>query len=807
MKKKSTTKVKKPLLVLIDAHAIIHRAYHALPDLTTPLGKPAGALYGLSTMLVKLAREYSPEYMVAAYDLPGPTHRHEAYKEYKGTRTKTDDALKDQFALSRDIFSAFHIPILEAPGFEADDVLGTLAKNLAGEFSIVIASGDMDTLQLVVGDEVRVLTLRKGLSDTVMYDESAVRERFGFGPESLADYKGLRGDPSDNIIGVKGVGEKTATTLIQTYTTIEALYSALERDKEKVKSDTGITERIAGILIEAKEEAEFSKVLATIRTDAPVVFLKEDATWRDAFNATRAVKLFGELGFRSLVPRVQALAQEGSAIKESAKEEEEKSAPDAVSAPQGDEETRLLEEASVMLWLTESETTNPSQEDVLSRTGASSLQDAHTALRTVIQKEKLERVFEHIEKPLIEVIKKLNKEGICVDEKYLQTLSSEYHKELDTLALRVYKQAGREFNLNSPKQLAEVLFVEMDIKQKRQKKTSTGQISTRESELVKLKDEHPIIADILAYRELQKLLSTYIDAIPPLLASDGRLRTTFVQTGTTTGRLSSREPNLQNIPIKSDLGRRIRRAFVAPKGKVLLALDYSQIELRLAAILSGDEKLRGVFERGEDVHTAVAAEVFGVPTESVTYDMRRSAKVINFGILYGMGVNALRETLGTDRTEAQSYLNRYFELYPGLAAYLTEVKATASRLGYTTTLFGRKRYFPGLSSRLPQIRASAERMAINAPMQGTQADIIKIAMATIDAMIEKEYEGRAALVLQIHDELIFEVDEGALTEFTSRAKETMEKVLSDEDTQGVPIIVSAQAGPNWGEMEQLALSH
>ncbi|PIR85059.1 hypothetical protein COU15_02705, partial [Candidatus Kaiserbacteria bacterium CG10_big_fil_rev_8_21_14_0_10_45_20] len=743
---------KKPTIVLIDAHAIIHRAYHALPELSTPSGDPAGALYGLSAMLIKLARELSPDYMVAAYDLPGPTHRHDAYKEYKGTRSKTEDALVEQLGTSREVFEAFHIPIYEVPGFEADDVIGTLSKQLAKKFRVIIASGDMDTLQLVQGDDVQVLTLRKGLSDTVLYNETAVQERYGFSPTALPDYKGLRGDPSDNIIGIKGIGDKTATTLISHYGTIEKMYRALEKDSEKVKKELGITERVTRLLLDGKEEAEFSKVLATIRMDAPVTFEKEEANWKKDFDRKKAVALLSSLGFRSLISRVDTLGGKAGVASSAPKDASETEAIDI-------DET-MLAEASVMLWLTSSETTNPSLDDILHATGSKSLEDAHKKLLKKVADENLETVYCDIEKPLIPIIKKLNAEGVQIDREYLKKLSKEYHAELDVLSKEIFSYACEEFNINSPKQLGAILFEKLGLQGKRQKKTATGQFSTKESELVKLKGEHKIIESILAYRELQKLLSTYIDAIPSLLDANSRLHTTFVQTGTTTGRLSSREPNLQNIPIKSELGRRIRKAFIAPKGKMLLALDYSQIELRLAAILSGDEKLKKVFKDGEDVHSSVASEVFGVPLEKVTYEMRRSAKVINFGILYGMGVNALKETLGTNRTEAQSYLNRYFELYPGLASYLTKVKAEASRIGYVTTLFGRKRFFPGIRSHLPQIRASAERMAINAPMQGTQADVIKIAMAKVDALIEKDFKSKVALVLQIHDELIFEIDNG-----------------------------------------------
>jgi len=788
----------KPVLVLIDAHAIIHRAYHALPELTTPNGEPAGALYGVAAMLVKLIKELKPDYILAAYDLAGPTHRHEVYEDYKGTRTKTDDALIAQFDRSRDIFEAFHVPIYDAQGFEADDVIGTFAEKLKKDFDIIIASGDMDTLQLVDDKRVRVFTLKKGINDTILYDEKAVEERYGFKPALLTDYKGLRGDPSDNIIGVKGIGEKTATKLIQTYGTIEKMFSALSKDKEKVKEKAGITERIANLLIDNQEEAEFSKVLATIRTDAPVDFKKETAAWKEHFTADHAIELFGELGFRSLVQRVKDLHFANG--EEAAQEEEVASVE-----PEADVSSEVFKESAVMLWLLQSETTNPTADDILGYTKAKMLDEAHAILEKEIKKAELSWVWEHVEKPLIPVIDTVNATGVLIDEKYLKELSEEYHTQLDAVAKRIYKHAGEEFNINSPKQLGEVLFEKMDIKVEgaRRKKTATGQLSTKESELAKLKDEHPIIEEILNYRELSKLLGTYIDAIPPLLGEDGRLRTTFSQTGAATGRFSSKDPNLQNIPIKTENGRKIRRAFIADKGNVLAAFDYSQIELRLAAFLSGDEKLIAIFKRGEDVHESVAAQMFDVAPNEVTKEMRRRAKVINFGILYGMGVNALKANLDVERSEAQEYLNRYFETFSTLAEYLDKTKAEAARLGYTTTFFGRRRYFPGIKSKLPFIRAAAERMAINAPMQGTQADMIKLAMVKIQSIIDRDFANEAKMVMQIHDELIFEVDKKTLPTFAPKIMAAMQEVMTEKETGGVPIIVSSEAGPNWGEMEKL----
>lgn len=791
-------KKEKPTLILIDAHAVIHRAYHALPDLTTPSGEPAGALYGVAAMLVKLLKEFKPEYIAAAYDLPGKTHRHEAYEEYKGTRTETDDALVEQFDRSRDIFEAFHIPTYDSAGFEADDVIGTLSEKYKKDFNIIIASGDMDTLQLVDGEKVQVFTLKKGINDTVLYNEKGVEERFGFKPPLLTDYKGLRGDPSDNIIGVKGIGEKTATKLIQTYGTIEKMYAALTKNKKKVKEKAEITERIANLLIDGQEEAEFSKVLATIRTDAPVKFKKEEAVWKEEFTSEKAVTLFTELGFRSLVARVKELAVENG----NEEKEEKKTAPDQLFGESTD--TQEFKEAAVMLFLLQSDTTNPKLDDILENTNSKTVAEAHKKLEAELTKADLKEIYETIEKPLIPVINKINETGVLIDLPYLVSLSKEYHKELNKIAKSIYKHAGEEFNINSPKQLGEILFEKLDIKGSgRRKKTATGQLSTKESELQKLKDEHPIIEDILKYRELAKLLGTYIDAIPPLLGDDGRLRTTFSQTGAATGRFSSKDPNLQNIPIKTENGRKIRRAFIAPEGKVLAAFDYSQIELRLAAFLSGDEKLGDIFKKGEDVHESVAAQMFNVKPEEVTKEMRRRAKVINFGILYGMGVNALRTNLDVERSEAQEYLNRYFETFSGLADYLDKTKAEAARLGYTTTHFGRKRYFPGLKSKLPFIRASAERMAINAPMQGTQADMIKLAMISIQNIIDTEFKGTAVMVMQIHDELIFELDKKVLDEFAPKVMKAMESVLTEKNTGGIPIVVTGEAGPNWAEMKKI----
>jgi DNA polymerase-1 len=783
-------------LVLLDAHAILHRAYHALPDFTSPKGEPTGALYGVVAMLLKIVEELKPDYIVACFDLPEPTYRHEVFEGYKATRAEIDEMLVAQINRSRDVFEAFGIRIFEHPGFEADDMLGTIVEQTKKDknLDIVIASGDMDTLQLVEGKKVRVYTLRKGIKDTVMYDEKAVKERFGFGPKLVVDYKGLRGDPSDNIPGIKGIGEKTATDLITGFGDIDTIYKTLKKGEASFEK-AGIKKRIIELLKENEEEAQFSKMLATIRRDAPVTFELPDKTWREKLDVDAVLKLFAELGFRTLGIRVRELFG-GSAIEE------------VEELPQ-DVDPRELKETSIALWLLESETTNPTLDDILAfgrANGLEAFQDIKERIFKELKEQDLEKVWKEIELPLIDVLEEMQKDGVALDTKYLKTLSVKMHKELDGLEKRIYKHAGTEFNINSPKQLGDILYDTLGLKQKNQKRTATGQRSTRESELEKLADEHPIIKEILRYRELQKLVGTYIDNLPTMVGPDGRLHTTFLQAGAATGRMATRDPGLQNIPMRTDEGRAVRRGFVAEKGWKLVAIDYSQIELRIAAFLAEDKKLIDIFKRGEDVHTGVALRVFGVNAGEVTPDMRRRAKVINFGILYGMGVNALRANLGEDtsRAEAQEFLNAYFNTFTRLAEYLEETKAYARKHGYTETYFGRKRYFPGINSSAPFIRAQAERMAINAPIQGTEGDIVRIAMVRIYEYLKKEkLTDSVKMILQVHDELVFEIKEGKVKEVVPRLKEIMEGVMSEKETKSVPIATEVKVGDNWEEMEKL----
>jgi DNA polymerase-1 len=790
----------KKTLVLLDVHAIIHRAYHALPDFMNSKGEPTGAIYGLATMLFKIITEIKPDYIIACYDLPKKTFRHEAYADYKAGRAKTDEALVAQLISSRNFFTALSIPMYECEGFEADDMLGTIVEQVKNDTDIhvVIASGDMDTLQLVAGDRVQVYTLKKGINDTILYNEKRVVERFLFGPKYLPDYKGLRGDPSDNIIGIKGIGEKTATTLIGEYGTIEKLYDVLKKNPDKVRALPGISERIFNLLKDNEDEALFSKTLATIRRDAPIVFTIPKKIWKEEVSTESVATFFREMEFKSLQARFVSILdiKELHPVAEVADVDQEK-----------------LAKAKVALWLLNSELTNPSLDDVVHYKNSDTFAEAFTKLEADIKKENLTYVYEKIELPIISIINEIEKVGIKVDVEYLEKLSTEYHTELTKIEKRIWDQAGREFNINSPKQLGEILFDELKIQDTdgkasslKMKKTAGGARSTRESELEKLADLHPIIKDILEYRQLQKLLSTYIDTIPDQVASDGRLHAQFIQTGASTGRFSSNNPNLQNIPTKSERGKNIRNAFIAEEGYMLASFDYSQIELRIAALLSQDSYFIQVFKDGKDIHTAVAMKVFNVDASAVTADMRRQAKVINFGILYGMGVNALKANLGTSRADAQIFYDNYFAQFPTIAAYLESIKNFAKQHGYTQTLFGRKRYFPGIKSSLPFIKAMAERMAINAPIQGTAtADIIKIGMKdAYDALEKARLLQDVRLLLQVHDELVYEIKIDKVEEAKKIIETAMKNAIPKEFLENldpVPLEVSVAVGDNWGSLK------
>ncbi len=826
-------KGEKRKLVILDTHAILHRAYHALPELSSSKGEPTGGLYGLISILIRSINDLKPDYIVAANDLPGGTFRHEAFDGYKGTRAEIDEALLHQIKRIPEVLEAIGVPLYSAKGFEADDVIGTIVEETKGDkdLNVIIASGDMDTLQLVEGKRVCVFAQRKGLTDIVMYDEEGVQAKYGFGPELVTDFKGIRGDASDNIPGVPGVGEVSAIKLIQTYGPLEKIFAALKKKGvETVAKEAGIQKRYAQLVLDNEEAALFSKGLAEIRRDAPIDFKLPEKPWREEVDVKKVVHKLSEFEFRALIPRIKTVlgaSQELSSEKVSSAQrlhpeenEADQSLPAGRQGPFRREEfaeadglfttenlsKEEIEKVGIAVWVLDSNITQPTLDDIYRVGKSDSFEEAKKNILAEIKKRDLSFVYEKIEMPLFPVLRKMEARGVKIDRAFLSDLSKKYRKELDAIAKRIYDAAGEEFNINSPKQLGDILFDTLGLSVKNQKKTATGARSTRESELEKMRELHPIIGDILSFRELSKLLSTYIDTIPTLLDGEDRLHTSYVQTGTTTGRLASQNPNLQNIPIKTDLGRAIRHAFVPSEGMQLVSFDYSQIELRIAAFLSGDEALSEIFRSGRDVHREVAARVFHVKDSEVSYEQRRRAKVINFGILYGMGVTSLQQALGTNRKEAQEFYDQYFAAFPRLAAYLDETKATAARQGYTETFFGRRRYFDGIKSSIPYVKAAAERMAINAPIQGTQADIVKLAMVEIAQWIEKEKLGEDIhMLLQVHDELVFEMRESVIKTYTPHIKEIMENVVSEEERDSIPYKAEGKKGPNWGDMEEFPL--
>ncbi len=813
-----TSPTTKKTLLLLDAHAIIHRAYHAVPNLQNSKGEPTGALFGIVNMLFGILERFRPDTIIACYDLPDPTFRHEIYDGYKTNRKKGDDALIAQIISSRQIFEALCIPMYDAPGFEADDILGTIVHHVLEEhpdYNIIIASGDMDTMQLITGDRVQVYTLKKGLNDTVTYNEKAVEAKFGFSPKQLVDYKGLRGDTSDNIIGVPGVGEKTATLIIKEFGTIEQMFEYLEEVKEFSKKDerlkrAGITERFFKLLLEHKDDAIFSKALATIRLDAPIdIGFEKIQPWYECVNREAFADFIDRYELRSLRGKLDKVIDIQLGRKP-VKIVDDLWGVDGgtPSETKTEDVTPLSDEDRIKVWLLRSYIQNPNiyDKEDLEKEYKMSLDD-------ILKEQQMFDLYDKVEKPLIHILQEMKRVGIQVDASYLQELSKTYHTQVDAIQKQIWEMAGEEFNISSPKQLGVVLYDKMKITQGsgvRIKNTAGGAKSTKESELEKLADTHPIIRKILEYREYSKLLNTYIDVLPTLIDDAGRVHPEYIQTGAVTGRLACENPNIQNIPIRTEIGRAIRNAFVARPGFTLVSFDYSQIELRIAAMLSGDTELIDIFTRGEDIHKGVAKRMYKVDSlDEVTTEMRRSAKAINFGILYGMGVQALAKGLGVKQAEAQEFYLAYYSTFAGLSEYLKNCKIEAEKYGYTKTLFFRRRYFQDIRSNIPYIKAAAERMAINAPIQGTDADMAKIAMVTVFDWIKKHgYEEKIHMIAQVHDELLFEIDEKLVDSVISDIQKLMERVLDDfplektlKEVPKVPVVVGVKRGKNWGETE------
>ncbi|MBI2674478.1 MAG: DNA polymerase I [Candidatus Yanofskybacteria bacterium] len=836
-------------LVLIDGHALVHRAFHALPPtLNSPKGVPTNAVFGFTSVLLKMIKDLKPDYIAAAFDLAAPTFRHEEFAEYKAHRVKAPDELYVQIPLVKEMLTAFGVPIYEKAGFEADDLIGSLAEKSKKDKSIqtIIMTGDLDTLQLIDNKRVVVFTLRKGVTDTVIYDEDEVFKRYGLKPEQLNDFKGLKGDPSDNIPGVPGVGEKTSSELIKEFENLENLYQFLENqkseiknqnDKEKIKNfKKPLTTKLVEKLLENKDMAFFSKKLATIVRDVDVDFSLDKSDWLKNLKKEEVDKQLKELGFYSLTKRFDELDIQGLNIRQKALLEPTQTRLCTGPSPRPKElnliwndngkvfghdlklfskkyitekgrEPELGFDIKIAAYLLRSDRKNYDPEVLYREEFGREIADDPNAMLSLerafgkrLKDQNLLMVFEEIEMPLINVLAEMELRGVLIDSEAIAKLSKLVTSEIIKLEKDIYKQAGAEFNINSPKQLKEILFEKLQIKGK-VRKTSKGALSTAAGELEKLVDEHPIIEKILRYREIQKLKTTYTDPFPALISkTSGRLHTTFNQTGTTTGRLASQDPNLQNIPVKTELGQEFRKAFVASPGFKLASFDYSQIELRIAAHISQDEKMTTAFKRGEDIHARTASEIFGVKPEMVDKNMRRDAKVLNFGILYGMGILGFQRASGVSRDKAREFIDRYMREFSGIAKYMNEMKIKARKEGYVSTIFGRRRWFPEIKSSMPQVISQAERMAINMPIQGTAADLMKLAMIKIfEHLHNSDSRDNAFLLLQVHDELLFEIKDHLVDKISTSIKEIMENIWELH----VPLIVDVKLGLNWSEMEKI----
>ncbi len=899
-------------LFILDANALLHRAWHALPPLTSPSGQIVNAVYGVVNILLKLLEEHKPDSLVACWDTKAPTFRHEAYVEYKAQRTKQPDELYAQIPLIQRALTLLGVDSFSLDGYEADDLIGTIAIAAAkDDWEVTIVTGDRDAFQLI-GPHVSVLTFKKGVSETVLYDEKLLQEVFGLNPEQFLEYKVLRGDPSDNIPGVKGIGEKGATELLQTYESLEGIMKAAHDSTTKM----GVSMRQK--LLGAEAELPGLRDLVTIRTNVPLNWtlelladhpLDSDA-WRSflqemGFNtllkrsfgaaakskagsktvtveeatnnsATEAKKTKAQTGTFTSSILVEVIAKDASDAKKklsalSTSDEMvllvlEESADslfgnEAYGIALADRQTCLVlrqselktaavqtaldelfssdlrliahDAKAVMHSLKKLGLTPPKQwaadvllagyllsagdrmftlNDLAARYELNVLSERPTPAamasliralnerqKTELKEASLDKVLQDFELPLIPVLFRMECLGILIDRPYLAELSTELAQEKRRLEKEMQEAAGTTFNPASPSQLADVLFTHLNLPTKGIKKGKTG-YSTAASELDKLRGLHPLVEQIESYREVSKLLSTYVDPLPTMTDEEGRIHTTFQQAIAATGRLSSIDPNIQNIPIRTEIGRRIRHAFVAAPGYTLLSCDYSQIELRVVAALANDTRMKQAFEASHDIHTDTASAIWNVPLAEVTKEQRRIAKAINFGIIFGQGPHGLSQVAGISYAEAKQFIETYFTVYQGVKTFMEATKTFVRANGYAETLFGRRRQFPDIQSPLPQLRAQAERMAINMPVQGTDADLMKLAMIEVDALLPS-ISPKTRLLLQVHDELVFEVLPEEVEKVAKIVKETMQNIRDI----GVPILVEAKSGDRWDEMRPLTL--
>ncbi len=876
----------KRVLAVVDGNSIIHRAFHGLPTtMTAPDGRPTNAAYGFISMLTKMVDVLEPDGVIVAFDKGRPAFRSEVLECYKAHRPPTASELKVQFPMVKELLEAMAVPMVEVDGWEGDDILGTLAaRGEQAGMRVLLVTGDRDALQLVT-ENVSVVTTRKGITDIVTYDPQGVLERYGVTPAQVTDYLGLKGDTSDNIPGVPGVGEKTASKLIAEHGTLEAVLAAAP----------GIKGKLGERLRDHAEDARVSRTVATIRRDVPIDIDLDAVKW-GGFDPATVAAAFAELRFSSLLERVLSSTGEKAPEPEAAsvasmetltgaRADERVSdwlkqglgewlgvalddgtgeslfavrrdlaiaGDDAVAVVSGDDVPRafkglladsrvaagdikgLLEElcpspigdatcdtsldaadsgrlfdCGIAAYLLESHRSTyeigalyadycgaplPEPTDALPRVALEARAVAQLAplLADRLEADHSLDCFSRIEMPLVPVLARMERVGVAIDTGVLSALAEETGTSIDALRVEIHELAGSDFNIDSPKQLAEILFEKMGLPPS--KRTKTG-YSTAASVLKTLAPDYRIAQLIMDYRELTKLKSTYIDALPRLLAEDGRIHTSFNQTVAATGRLSSSNPNLQNIPVRTEFGRRIRAAFIPEAfGDTILGADYSQIELRILAHLSGDEGLIEAFTSGADFHAATAARVFDLGIDEVTTEYRARAKAVNFGIVYGQTAHGLGDSLRIGYGEAQGMIDRYFEAYPGVRRYLDDTVARAHQDGFAATMFGRRRRIPELKSSNHNLRNFGERTAMNHPMQGTAADIIKLAMIDVDRRLRAEGFS-ARMVIQVHDELVFECPAEEVERLSAMVREAMVGVVE----LAVPLEVDVSSGSDWSK--------
>lgn len=866
-------------VAVIDGNSLMHRAYHAVPPtMTAPDGTPTNAAFGFLSMLLKFIEMEQPDALVCAFDKGRPKFRMEALERYKAQRPPMDEELKAQFPVIENLLAAMNVPVVALPGWEGDDILGTVAaRDEELGYRTLLVTGDKDAYQLA-SDLTKIVTTKRGITDVVIYGPEEVEERYGVTPAQFTDFLGLKGDKADNIPGVPGIGDKKAASMLQAYGNLEGIYANLDKFKGKqlenltnYKDDAFLSRQVATIVRDADFEldlesisfpdfnaeqvteaftdvrmmAHLAKILKLQGGEAASIDL---GSW-DNFTEGDEAKAAIELPAEGYVPVAWALDPQASLFgdgltlavnlgdstalfhDEEAKEalaflvrEREIATADAKSLlqvvfPADTAQDSLVSRGEILdahmfdvalaAYVADSNNGAATLNALMERYAGAVLPDEKDPQKQValqaaaigalvdplaqeLEKEGARKVYDDIDLPLVGVLACMERTGAALDVDHLKALNESTGAEVDRLRAAIYASAGHEFNVDSPKQLSEVLFDELGLTPK--KKTRSG-YSTNASVLKELTEEHELPGLMLEYREYAKIKSTYIDALPRMRAEDGRVHTSFNEMVTTTGRLSSSDPNLQNIPVRTDFGRQIRTCFVPlDEGEVFVSADYSQIELRLLAHLSGDEHLIASFNSGEDFHASTASRVFGVPMDDVTPQMRSRAKAVNFGIVYGQQAYGLSQSLHIPFYEAKEMIDRYFEVHPGVRTYLDDVVAQAHKDGYAVTLFGRRRYIPELKAKNAAQRGFGERTAMNHPMQGTAADIIKLAMRQVqDELVARDLGTR--LMLQVHDELDLSVPESEVEEVSDLLTSVMESVVE----LSVPLLVDVSAGANWAE--------